>query len=172
MIKKFFTDTKKYLPYAVQSAKAQLKAEVANSYLNWIWWVLEPICFALIFYLVFGAFFKLKEDYMLSFILIGVSAWDFFNRMMVNAVTLMRSHKSIVSRIYLPKHILVFERIFVNGFKMCISLGLAVISMVIEGVQFTWRVVYIIPIFLVFLMFNFGLSCFLLHFGVFIADIR
>ena len=30
---------KKYWKYAIYSSKAQLKAEVANSYLNWLWWV-------------------------------------------------------------------------------------------------------------------------------------
>ena len=42
---------KKYWKYAIYSSKAQLKAEVANSYLNWLWWVLDPLCFMLIYVL-------------------------------------------------------------------------------------------------------------------------
>ena len=42
---RFIKDTKKYWKYTIYAAKSQLKTEVANSYLNWIWWILEPFCF-------------------------------------------------------------------------------------------------------------------------------
>ena len=48
MFKRFRDDMKKYWKYAIYSSKAQLKAEVANSYLNWLWWVLDPLCFMLL----------------------------------------------------------------------------------------------------------------------------
>ena len=32
---------KKYWKYAIYSSKAQLKSEIANSYLNWLWWILD-----------------------------------------------------------------------------------------------------------------------------------
>ena len=54
---------KKYWKYAVYSSKAQLKSEIANSYLNWLWWVLDPLCFMLIYVFMFGYVFKSKEQY-------------------------------------------------------------------------------------------------------------
>ena len=48
---------KKYWKYAIYSSKAQLKAEVANSYLNWLWWILDPLCFMLIYVFMFGYVF-------------------------------------------------------------------------------------------------------------------
>ena len=172
MLKKFLSDTKKYLAYSGISAKAQLKAEVANSYLNWIWWVLEPVCFTFIYYLVFGIFFNLNEEYMISFIVIGVSLWDFFSRMMKNSVNIIRSNKSIISKVYLPKHILILVRLCVNGFKMLITLAIGIVTLIILQVEISWRVILAVPILAVFLIFNFGLSCILLHFGVYVADLN
>ena len=43
---RFIKDTKKYWKYTIYAAKSQLKTEVANSYLNWIWWILEPLLYA------------------------------------------------------------------------------------------------------------------------------
>ena len=40
-MKKFIYNLKKYFKYAVYSAKAELKSEVADSYLNWLWWIIE-----------------------------------------------------------------------------------------------------------------------------------
>ena len=47
-MKRFANDLKKYHGYALYAAKAELKAEVAGSYLNWVWWILEPVCLMLI----------------------------------------------------------------------------------------------------------------------------
>lgn len=171
MLKRFINDTKKYFPYSVNAAKAQLKAEVADSYLNWIWWILEPVCFTFIYYLVFGVFLNLKEEYMISFIVIGISLWDFFARMMRNSVGIMRSNKSIVSKVYLPKYILLFVRTGVNGFKMIITLMVGIVTMIILQVPVSWAILLAVPILVVFILVNFGISCFLLHFGVYVADL-
>ena len=60
---RFINDTKKYWKYTLYAAKSQLKTEVANSYLNWIWWVLEPFCFMLIYAFIFGYMLGPKELY-------------------------------------------------------------------------------------------------------------
>ena len=53
-MKRFWKDLKSHYRYAIYSAKSELKSEVANSYLNWIWWVLEPFCFMLIYAIIWG----------------------------------------------------------------------------------------------------------------------
>ena len=72
-MKKFFNNIKKYYKYAIRSAKAELKSEVADSYLNWLWWIIEPLCFMLIYVFVFGYIFKHREPYFASFIYIGLT---------------------------------------------------------------------------------------------------
>ncbi|MBR6349415.1 MAG: ABC transporter permease [Lachnospiraceae bacterium] len=172
MLKKFFADFKKYFKYTVEAAKASLMSEVANSYLNWIWWVLQPICFTFIFAFIFGAIFHTKEEYFIPFIVLGVAVWDFFNGMMKNSVRIIRTNKSIISKVYLPKFVLILVRIGVNGFKMIISLMIAVVAMIISGVKVSWRLFYIIPILIIFMLLCFALGCFLMHFGVYVADLE
>lgn len=46
---KFFKDIKKYWSYTVRSAKAELKSEVASSYLSWLWWILDPLLFMMVY---------------------------------------------------------------------------------------------------------------------------
>ena len=60
---KFFSNIKKYHKYAIRSAKAELKSEVADSYLNWLWWIIEPVCFMLIYTFIFGYVFHNKTPY-------------------------------------------------------------------------------------------------------------
>ena len=58
----FIDDMKKYYSYAKYSAKAELKAEVAGSYLNWVWWILEPVCLMFIYAFIFGFIFSARDE--------------------------------------------------------------------------------------------------------------
>lgn len=171
MGKRFINDIKKYFRYSIMAARSQLKAEVANSYLNWLWWVLDPICFMLIYTFIFGYVFHAKEPYFPVFIFIGISMWDFFSRMINSSVRLVKNNKSIVSKVYLPKYILIFVRMWVNGFKMLISFGIVVCMMVVYRVPITLNVLYFLPVLLLLMLFTFGCAAFLLHYGVFVEDL-
>lgn len=46
---RFLNDVKKYFNYSVRSAKADLRSEAASSYLNWLWWLIEPCCMMMIY---------------------------------------------------------------------------------------------------------------------------
>lgn len=47
--RQFFKDIRRYKSYLFYAAKSELKSEVADSYLNWIWWILEPFCLMLVY---------------------------------------------------------------------------------------------------------------------------
>ena len=171
MFKRFIKDIRKYFRYSVVSARSQLRSEVANSYLNWLWWVLEPFCFMLIYTFMFGYVFGAKEPYFPVFIFIGISMWDFFNRMLKGSVKIVKNNKSIVSKVYLPKYILVLTKLWVNGFKMLVSFGIVLSMMFLWNVPFTKNILYFGPILVLLMFFAFGCSCWVMHYGVFVEDL-
>lgn len=171
MFKRFQKDIKKYFMYSLVSAHAKLRTEVANSYLNWLWWIIEPTCFMLIYTFIFGYVFHSSEPFFPVFIFIGLSMWEFFNRTVNQSVKLMKANKSVVSKVYIPKYILILERIWVNGFKMLISFGIVIFMMIGFKVSFSWYVLYFFPILITLVTFVFGCSTFLVHFGVFVEDL-
>lgn len=168
---RFTKDIKKYYKYAIYSAKSELKAEVASSYLNWIWWILEPICFMLIYALIFGVIFKANEDNFPIFIFIGIMGWDFFSKNVTQSVKMVKRNKSIVSKVYIPKFILIFSKMLVNGFKMMISFGIVVSMMIIFKVKVSINILYVIPCIVVLWIITFGCMTILLNFGVFVEDL-
>ncbi len=171
MFKKLKRDFGKYTGYTLASASAKLKSEVANSYLNWIWWVLDPLCFMLIYTFIFGYVFEAREPYFPVFIFIGLSMWDFFNKTVTLSVRAVKVDKPVISKVYLPKYFLCLTKIWINGFKMLISFGLLIVMMVIYQVPVTWNVVFLIPILLTLALFTFGIGCFVMHFGVYVEDL-
>ena len=171
MIERFFNDIKKYYRYSLVSAKSQLKSEVANSYLNWIWWILDPLCFMLIYTFIFGYVFNSREQYFSLYIFIGLSMWNFFSKTLKDSVKIIKNNKSVISKVYFPKHILILIKIWTNGFKMVISFGIVALMILINGIHITFNVLFAVPVFLALLLLTFGCSCFLLHFGVYVEDL-
>lgn len=167
----FLQDLKRYFRYALRSAKAELKSEVADSYLNWLWWIIEPFCFMLIYVFVFGYVFKNKTENFASFVLIGIAGWEFFNRMISGSVKLILNNRDIVSKVYIPKYILLVAKSFTYLFKMFISLGIAALLILVQGVPLSWYMLLIIPVIAVLYLVTFAFSLLLMHYGVYINDL-
>lgn len=170
MFKRFINDIKTYYNYSIVSAKSQLKSEVAGSYLNWIWWVLEPLSFMLLYSFIFGYVFNGKEQFFSVFIFIGLTMWNFFEKTFKASTKIIKNNKSIVNKVYFPKYILILTKVFANGFKMAISFGIVILMMILSRVPVTWNVLFCIPILITLILLTFGCSCFLMHFGVYVED--
>lgn len=170
-MKRFFSDVAKYYNYAVRSAKSALKTEVANSYLNWIWWILDPLLTMAIYYVIFGIVFKASEPYFTTFIFIGLTMWNFFNKNVLQSVNMIKRNKAIVSKVYIPKFILLITNMMVNGFKMAICWIIVVIMMICSGITPNLYMFGFIPIMLLLVLFTFAISINLMHFGVFVEDL-
>jgi len=170
-MKRFFCDIKKYYKYAIYSARAELKTEVAGSYLNWVWWILEPVCLMLIYAFIFGIVFNAREKYFTAFIFVGLTIWTFFNQNMKSSVRIIKRNKAIISKVYLPKFILLESKMFFNIFKMAISFGIILVLMLYYRIPVTLNILYMIPILICLIIVNFGFMTILMHFGVYVEDL-
>lgn len=171
MLQRFIYDIKRFGHYTVYAARSELRAEVANSYLNWLWWILEPFCFMLVYTFVFGYMFQQNQKYFPIFIFIGLTFWQFFDRLLLSSVKLVKNNKSIVSKVYLPKFTLILIKILVNAFKMMISFAIVLIMMAVFRVPVTIHVLWVIPIILLHVLITFSFCSVFLHFGVYVEDL-
>lgn len=169
-LKHFISDIKVYKKYMIYSTKVGLQAEVTNSYLDWLWWILEPVCSMLVYYIIFGFVFKASEEYFLVFIYSALSMWSFFNRTVNASVKLIKSSKAIITKVYIPKPIILLSKMMIFAFKMLISSVIVVVLMIPYRVSVDYHLLEIIPVLVVFFIFCYGCGCYLMHVGVFIED--
>lgn len=170
-MKRFFLDTKKFSQYLVYATKSELKSEVASSRLSWMWWVLDPLLFMMVYTFISLVVFKKGMPYFPVFVFIGLTIWNFFNKTVQTSVKLVKINSAIVSKIYVPKYIFIMKQMLINGFKMCISFLLTFLLMLIYRVPLTWRILYVIPLLATLFVVTFGVSTIMLHVGVFIDDL-
>ena len=170
-MKRFFNDLKKYKNYIIYATKSELKTEVINSYLGWLWMILEPLAFMLIYLFIASVIFKSNVKYFPVFVFIGLSIWNFFNKMVVASVKLVAANRDTVTKVYLPKYVLLIIKMGVNAFKMFVSFALVAVFMIAYRVPLSINMLWFFPIIITVIIFTFGVCTFMLHFGVFAEDL-
>lgn len=169
--KHVFTDIGKYRQYVVRSARAHLREEVTKAYLDWLWWVIEPLCMMLIYTFIFGFVFGSSEPNFSIFVFIGLIMWTFFSKNILYGVNAIEANKSIVTRTYLPKYMLLVSQMLLNGFKLLISFGITFLMMLFFRVHLTCHIVWFIPLVLELFLFTFAIGAILMHYGVYVRDL-
>lgn len=144
---------------------------MAGSYLNWLWWILDPLLFMLVYSFVALIVFGKGEPYFPVFVFIGLNSWNFFNKSVNRSVKIIRTYKGTISKVYIPKYVLILIAMMENLFKMAVAFVWVLVMLPIYRVPVSWHMVNAIPIFLTMAVFTFGCSSIMLHAGVYIADL-
>ena len=125
----------------------------------------------LIYSFIFGVVFNAKEPNFSVFIFIGLTAWDFFSRCLNQSVKLMKNNKSIVTKVYIPKFILLISKMFFNGYKMFIQFFIIIVMIIYFRIPITWNIIFVVPILLTLFVVTFACMTHLMHYGVFVQDL-
>lgn len=171
-MKRFFRDLIKFWNYMIYSAKAQLHAELANSWLGSLWWVLEPTLNMFVYMFVFTVVFNRTTTYVIAFIIVGLSYWRFFNNCVTGSITLIKRRRAVISKVYIPKYILLGSMMLVNAFKLLCAYVPIIALMVYYQVPLSFNMLAIIPITALMFLFTFGVCCWFMHIGVYIEDMN
>ena len=176
-MKRFFSDMKKFGNYILYSARSELKAEVAGSFLSWLWWFLDPLLYMLVYSFIALLIFKSGEPHFSVFVFIGLNVWQFFSKTIKTSVGIISSNRNIVTKVYIPKHVFLLSKMAVLGFKMFVSFGLTAVFLIVDGVffepvQIGLYILHVIPLFALLFVGTFAVSLFIMHFGVFIEDLN
>ncbi len=170
-ITRFFKDIKKYYEYIIFAAKADLKAEVANSYLNRLWWILEPFFNMIVYVIVFGQVMGNNIQNYATFTFSALLMWKFFNQIMTYSVKCIRNNRDIVTKIYVPKYVLLLTNMVLSFIKLMFSCMILLVMLAIFKVHIGLQILYIIPAYGLMIIFAFGAGMIFLHYGVFIDDL-
>ena len=170
-IKRFCGDIGHYWQFMTYAAKADLRAEVAHSYLNRLWWLLEPFFSMLVYVIVFGRIMGNSVENYATYTFSALLMWTFFSKAINYSVKCVRNNRDIVTKVYVPKHVLLISNMILNMYKLAFSLIVLIPMLIIFRVNIGVGVVWIIPAYVLMILLSFGPGMILLHFGVYIDDL-
>jgi lipopolysaccharide transport system permease protein len=156
--------------YVLYRVKSELTAETARTYLSYVWWLLEPILTIAVFYVVFGMLFDRGGEGFVSFLLLGVTAWFWFQNSVSKSVASIRRETRLMSQVYVPKYAFPFTAVtfmlFKHLFVIAVLLG---VLMLIETPSITW--IFYLLVFVVQFILIMGISVIVAAVVPFIPDL-
>jgi lipopolysaccharide transport system permease protein len=84
-------------------ARMDLRADAARKGLGYIWWVLEPLLFVLVFYVVFELIMQSGRGDFLGFLMCGKLTFIWFSKSVNQASNSIAANKGLIGRINVTK---------------------------------------------------------------------
>ncbi|MDX1605003.1 MAG: ABC transporter permease [Candidatus Competibacterales bacterium] len=103
---------------------ADLRAEAARTYMGFLWWILDPIIFMFIFYLLFAVLLQRGGENFVQFLLIGLVAWRWFQATVMHGANALPAGRGLIRQVYLPKRLLPLIDILTDLIKFAVVLAL------------------------------------------------
>ena len=111
--------------------KRDLKVRYADSFLGYIWSVLDPLVMSLIYYFVFTYIFPRSvggEPYII-FLLVALLPWLWFNTGITDGLKSLSNQAALVRSTALPREIWVLRSVIAKGIEFALSVPVLVIFM-------------------------------------------
>ncbi len=148
-----------YRQFVIYGVYTDLRTEVAKRLLGFLWWIIEPVMYMAVFYLVFGLALRQGGPEYVPFLLSGMIAWKWFDGSVRQAGSSIGVNAGLIQQIYLPKSLLGLIQIFSNTFKFLIVLALFLVFLIVTGKHPTlsWLALPLVILVQLYLIIGLGL---------------
>ncbi|TXC90948.1 ABC transporter permease [Metabacillus litoralis] len=172
VLKKFLTEMIENKDLIRYLTVFDLKSKVARTYLGILWWVLDPLLYMAIFYLLVHVILgRGGPDYpIILFTALIPLKWT--TACLVDATTAISGKGRIIKQIYVPKVIFVMIRLLVNTFKFGISAVVLILFLLLYGVPFQMTMLYFPIIVIVHALVLLPVMVMFAHLGIYFKDIK
>jgi lipopolysaccharide transport system permease protein len=153
-------------------AYADLRAEAARAYLGVLWWVLEPLLYICVFYLVFGVLLERGGQGFVSFMLCGLVVWRWFSSSLARGANAIPSSAGLMMQVYLPKYLFPAIVLITHALKFIIvfALFLTYLLLAESSLSVTWLALPVVLIVQILLIV--GCTALLAAVVPFLPDVR
>lgn len=110
--------------------KRDLRVRYAQSFLGYLWTIIDPLANALIYFMIFVVIFQRKDaghhPYFL-FLLAGLLPWQWFNAAVSESTRALTTERQLVRSTQLPREIWVIRLVSAKGIEFLLSLPVLVV---------------------------------------------
>ena len=128
----------RYRDLILYKTLADLRAEAARTYIGFLWWVLDPLIFMAIFYVVFGLLLKRSTPDFVPFLLIGLVSWRWFQNTITHSATSILGGQGLMQQVYVPKVVFPLVVILTDLVKFGVVLVILLVYLWIAGFNAGW----------------------------------
>lgn len=172
LIKKTYNDLKKYKEFIIFNSKYELKLQVANTLLGYLWWLLDPLFHMIVYTVMVSVIFKGGIEAFPVFVFCALLPWKWYTSTLMNSANSIKSKMNILNQTYIPKFVLPLTQSIVNFTKFIFGLIILFPLIFIFKVQLSFHFFEIVVVILVNFLFLYGTSLIIAHYGVVFKDMK
>jgi len=154
--------------------KREIKQRYKQSVLGYAWVILNPFFQMLVMSFVFSFIMKIGDvgvPYPV-YLYAGLLPWTLFANALASSMGALTGNAGLLTKIYFPREIFVISTILAKIVDYLLASSVFILMMVYYHLPITWNVLWFIPIFLIQLIFTYGLSLFVSAFNLFYRDVQ
>jgi len=120
-----------------------LRSEASKSYLNYLWWILEPALFVAVFYVVFGVLLERGGPGFVAFLVCGKIPYLWYSRSVMNSSGSIIAGRRLIGQVYIPKLFFPLVVILQDFVKQLFVFGLLLVFLVLYGTEISAAWLYL-----------------------------
>jgi lipopolysaccharide transport system permease protein len=130
-------------------ARMALRADASRFFLGYIWWVLEPLLWVAVFYVVFTMILSSRQADFLVFLMTGKLVFVWFSKSVTQASSSIVSNKGLVGKINVPKTLFPMAVVQEGLYRQIAVFALLFVFLLSSGYAVTNTWWYLAPVILV-----------------------
>lgn len=151
--------------------KNDFKGRFKYTTLGYFWHLLTPLTQILLYLLIFTVVFGRDIPYYWAYLSTGMFAYNYFMSSSVGSSNIIVNKSSMVTKMALAREMIVFSKVTTNLITLSISYVILAILIAIAGPGLTINVLLLIPIIILYTVFNAGVALMLSSLTVYVRDL-
>lgn len=127
-------------------ARMALRAEASRFFLGYIWWILEPLLYVAVFYVVFNVILDSRRVDFLAFLMCGKLAFIWFSKSVSQASGSIIANQGLIGKVNVPKTLFPMALVQQGVYKQAAVFLLLFVMLIAYGYKVTLGWLWIIPV--------------------------
>ncbi|MGN8774264.1 ABC transporter permease [Candidatus Weimeria sp. HCP3S3_B5] len=148
----------KYRELLKTNVKKDIRGRYKASVLGVLWSFINPLLQVLVYAIVFPYLMKGSADHYVIYLVTGIIPWTFFQTVVNQSTTCIKSNSGIIKKVYFPRIILPLSAFFSGLINFFISCIIIVVFCLGFGIGISWHLIFLPVIAVTEGLFGLGLG--------------
>jgi len=122
-----------YLDLVTALTIKEIKVRYKRTYLGYAWSLLNPLVYALTYWIAFKAILNVRIEGYFVFLLAGLFPWQWLNNSLTGAPNAFITNAPLVKKIAFPRYLIVASSVVTEGLHFLLSLPVLALLAVLSG---------------------------------------
>jgi len=162
-----------YIDLITVLTQKEMKVRYKNSFLGYVWSILNPLAFAFIFFMIFKVVMRIQMENYTLFLITGLFPWQCFFNSVNMSPRVFLANASIIKKVNFPRNVALLAVVLQDMIHFILAIPVIVFFMFIyrEQPSFSW--LYGIPILLCIQLFmTYGITLAVSSINLFFRDLE